>query len=155
MDSQCSGTLAPVPTCLISILNVLPHLCSHHTAVCTCWPSKCRRSLTPGLSTCRPLCLQPSPIWSLASFRSFLKCPLLSEPSPLSWSRSDSISFSVLSIGFILLHYPYQFHFFFFWLHHTAYGVLVHQPGTEPVLLAVEVRSLNHWTAKEVLWFQI
>ena len=45
--------------------------------------------------------------------------------------------------------------FFFFWLHHTAYGILAHQPGIEPVLLAMEVQSLNHWTAKEVLCFQI
>ena len=30
-------------------------------------------------------------------------------------------------------------------------GILVPQPGTEPVPLAVEALSLNHWTAREVL----
>ena len=28
--------------------------------------------------------------------------------------------------------------------------VLVHQPGIEPVALALEGQSLNYWTAKEV-----
>ena len=30
-------------------------------------------------------------------------------------------------------------------------GVLVPQPGIEPTPHALEVQSLNHWTAKEVL----
>ena len=31
-----------------------------------------------------------------------------------------------------------------------ACGILVPQPGIEPVPPAVEARSLNHWTAREV-----
>ena len=40
-------------------------------------------------------------------------------------------------------------YFFFFWLHHVACGILVPQPGIEPVPPAAEARSLNHWTARE------
>ena len=32
----------------------------------------------------------------------------------------------------------------------VACGILVPRPGVEPVPAAVEVRSLNHWTAREV-----
>ena len=32
----------------------------------------------------------------------------------------------------------------------TACWFLIPQPGTEPVLPAVEARSLDHWTAREV-----
>ena len=38
------------------------------------------------------------------------------------------------------------FFFFFFWL----CGILVPRPGIEPAPPAVEVQSLNHWTAREV-----
>ena len=31
-----------------------------------------------------------------------------------------------------------------------AYGISVLQPGMEPMLSALEVQSLNHWTAREV-----
>ena len=40
--------------------------------------------------------------------------------------------------------------FLFFWAHHSARGILVPQPGIEPAPPAVEARSLNHWTAREV-----
>ena len=33
---------------------------------------------------------------------------------------------------------------------HAACGILVPQPGIEPVPPTVEVRCLNHWTAREV-----
>ena len=36
------------------------------------------------------------------------------------------------------------------WLHFMACGILVHQAGIEPMTPAVEVRSLNHWPAREV-----
>ena len=39
--------------------------------------------------------------------------------------------------------------FFFFWLHHTGWGVLVPQPGIPPVPSAVKVPSPNHWTASK------
>ena len=38
----------------------------------------------------------------------------------------------------------------FFWLHLETCGILVSWPGTEPRHPAVEVSSLNHWTACEV-----
>ena len=34
---------------------------------------------------------------------------------------------------------------------HTAYKIFVPQPGLNSALPAVEVQSLNHWTAREVL----
>ena len=37
-----------------------------------------------------------------------------------------------------------------FWPHSTACGILVPQPGIEPVPPALEAQSLNHWTAREV-----
>ena len=37
-----------------------------------------------------------------------------------------------------------------FWPHHMAYGILVSPEGIEPVPLAFEGMSLNHWTTKEV-----
>ena len=47
-----------------------------------------------------------------------------------------------------------NFFFFFFgllvWPHCAACGILVPQPGIEPVPPAVEAQSLNHWTAREV-----
>ena len=42
------------------------------------------------------------------------------------------------------------FFFFFFLLCHTACRLLVPQPGIKPMPSAVEVRSLNHWTTREV-----
>ena len=42
----------------------------------------------------------------------------------------------------------HQHHFFF--LCHPACGILVPQPEIEPVPLAVEAWSLNHWTTREV-----
>ena len=35
-------------------------------------------------------------------------------------------------------------------LHHVACGILVPQPGIEPILLALGTWSLNHWTTREV-----
>ena len=37
-----------------------------------------------------------------------------------------------------------------FWPHCAACGILVPQPGIEPVPPAVEAWSPNHWTAREV-----
>ena len=33
---------------------------------------------------------------------------------------------------------------------HVACGILVPQPGIEPLLPATEAQSLNHWTTREV-----
>ena len=38
----------------------------------------------------------------------------------------------------------------FFWPRRAACRILVPRPGIEPVAPAVEARSLNHWTAREV-----
>ena len=37
----------------------------------------------------------------------------------------------------------------YFWPCHVARGILVPWPGIEPVLPAVEVQSLNHWSTRE------
>ena len=41
--------------------------------------------------------------------------------------------------------------FFFFWLHHTACGILVPQLEIEPTPPALEGWSLNLWTTEKVL----
>ena len=41
--------------------------------------------------------------------------------------------------------------FFLFWPCYTAYGILVPQPGIEPIPLAMKARSPNHWTARETI----
>ena len=38
----------------------------------------------------------------------------------------------------------------FYWPRLAACGILVPQPGIEPVPPAVEARILNHWTTREV-----
>ena len=40
---------------------------------------------------------------------------------------------------------------FFFCPYYLAYSILVTQPGIKPVLPAVDVWGLNHWTTREVL----
>ena len=37
-----------------------------------------------------------------------------------------------------------------FWLYHMPCGILVSQPGTEPMLPALEVQILNPWTSRGV-----
>ena len=44
-----------------------------------------------------------------------------------------------------------SFIFFFFLLGRAACGILVPRPGIEPMAPAVEARSLNRWTARDVL----
>ena len=39
---------------------------------------------------------------------------------------------------------------FLFWPRHAACGIFVPRPGIKPVPPALEVRSLNHWTSREV-----
>ena len=38
----------------------------------------------------------------------------------------------------------------FIYFGRTACGILAPRPGIEPTARAVEVQSLNHWTAREV-----
>ena len=40
--------------------------------------------------------------------------------------------------------------FFLIYAHHEACGILVPQPGVEPMPPAVEAWSLSHWTTREV-----
>ena len=40
--------------------------------------------------------------------------------------------------------------FFLLAVPRTACGILVPQPGTEPVLPALGTESLNHWTGRDV-----
>ena len=40
--------------------------------------------------------------------------------------------------------------FFLFCMSHVICGILVPQPGMKLMPTTVEVRSLNHWTAREV-----
>ena len=44
----------------------------------------------------------------------------------------------------------FKIYFLIFWLRHAPCGILVPQPGIEPVPRALEVQRLNHWTAREV-----
>ena len=43
--------------------------------------------------------------------------------------------------------------FIYFWLYPTACRILVPWPGIEPAPPALEARSLNHWTTREVPYF--
>ena len=49
-----------------------------------------------------------------------------------------------------ILFYYFILFYFIFWLHCTACRILVPWPGIKPVPYALEVQSLNHWTAREV-----
>ena len=46
--------------------------------------------------------------------------------------------------------YLFVYFYFFFWPHRVACGILVPQPGIEPMPPAVEGQGPNHWTAREV-----
>ena len=39
--------------------------------------------------------------------------------------------------------------FFFFWLLHAAWGIIVSQPGIKPKPLSGRTRTPNHWTTRE------
>ena len=46
----------------------------------------------------------------------------------------------------LILHFIFLlFIYLFFWLRHAARGILVPQPGTEPMPLAAEVQIPSHW----------
>ena len=40
--------------------------------------------------------------------------------------------------------------FFPFFYHTMGMGILIPQPGMEPVIPAWEMQTLNHWTTREV-----
>ena len=51
---------------------------------------------------------------------------------------------------YFLNYFDILFIYLLFWLHRTARGILVPRPGIEPEPPALEARSLNHWTSREV-----
>ena len=86
---------------------------------------------------------------------------------PLSLSHSPSMS----SVDIVHLFYAYHCYldageivhvilelvfcesvhlFIYFWTCCAACGILVAQPGIEPMLPALEVRTLNHWITRKV-----
>lgn len=65
--------------------------------------------------------------------------------------RKVSIRASCCGYPFQGCAHTFRFFFFLFFLPRCmAYGILVSQPGMEPLLPAVETQSLNHWIAREV-----
>ena len=42
------------------------------------------------------------------------------------------------------------FIYLFIWPHHAVCGILVPQPGIEPMSLALKVQNLHRWTTREV-----
>ena len=74
---------------------------------------------------------------------------LCSVPLPAGFSRGYSCVLFPNMCFFIL------FFFFFFWPRWAACRILVPPRGSEPALLALEARSLNHWTTREVPCFSI
>ena len=65
-----------------------------------------------------------------------------------------------MHVGFVIIQSMYKFYFYFlkpyyyyFWPPHVACGVLVPPPGIVLAPPAVEARSLNHWTNREVLMY--
>ena len=69
------------------------------------------------------------------------------------FSQMDKYNSSTKSPGELDLRNRNDIHcyctFFCFWPCHAACGILVPQPGIEPMPPAVEVQSPNHWTARE------
>ena len=65
------------------------------------------------------------------------RCCHLAEPTPVPF---HSILFDIF--------------YYFFWPRHVACGILVPRPGIKPAPPAVEARSPNHWTAREVHLFE-
>ena len=74
-----------------------------------------------------------------------------SPASSLTSTTQEFASAAVTPLNWPLLSHPrsYLYLFFFFWPHCVACGILVPQPGIEPVPSAVKVLSPNHWTSRE------
>ena len=89
-------------------------------------------------------CLQPSTL----DFYPFM----VASPSPLHLFSHANLSVTSFLAALFFKKNPFMYLFFYFWLHHAACGILIPRPGTEPMPPAVEVRSLNHWTTREVPW---
>ena len=75
---------------------------------------------------------------------------------PTKQSHLPALNFHVLKWDMFAVFYFFLFFFlsssffFFFLLYHAAFGILVPQVGLKPVSLAVEARSPNLWSTREV-----
>ena len=74
-------------------------------------------------------------------------------PSPTSRGSesTEDLDVPAFLMDIFKLYYYLLFFLSFFLTYHRACGILASQPRIEPTPPAVEVRSLNHWTAREVL----
>ena len=99
-----------------------------------------------------PLCVSPT------SLSLHLLVPLSGMPSALLPSSPSTIPQTIGSANYLHCSKPNLWvpspresflSFSFFWLHHKACRILIPWPGIEPLLLAEEVWSLNHWTTRE------
>ena len=77
-----------------------------------------------------------------------LKCLVKPQPEPLHFCLFLKNIFSVQN--FLIFLFVYILCINYFCPHLKTHGILALQPGIEPVPPALEVRSLNHWTAREV-----
>ena len=76
-----------------------------------------------------------------------------SNPCPLHWQvDSQTLCHQGSPFFFFFLMLASDARRFFFWPHGTACGILAPLPGIKPAPPAVEARSLNHWTTREVQW---
>ena len=50
----------------------------------------------------------------------------------------------------LILFYFYDYDYYYFWPGCMVCRIIVPKPGIEPMSLALEAWSLNHWTAREV-----
>ena len=94
---------------------------------------------------------QPLPPTSFGSYLYNTKflCLHCFFPQYISFRHSVLIDFSVMIICEVLAFF-FLIYIFFIWPHHVTRGISVAWPRIEPVAPAVEARSLNHWTAREV-----
>ena len=71
------------------------------------------------------------------------------QPSVVFWAQE--LNLSVNQPSPFLFYSIFKFYLFYlFRLGYAACGVLFPRPGVETATLAVEVQSLNHWTARKV-----
>ena len=61
--------------------------------------------------------------------------------TPVTWKLQLLLSWALFFSSFL-----------FFWPYRAARRILVPRPGMEPMLPAVYVQILNHWTVREVPW---
>ena len=65
--------------------------------------------------------------------------------------HEHSLSFYWLVLSSIYFINIFFFNCFILFIGHTVCGILVPQPGIEPMLPPLGAQSLNHWTTRESL----